>query len=78
MSSPKMTPSQTEQVSALLDDLAAYREKHSFSANGTRVEILAKARSLVATLETPIESTLRMYWAEVITLFFSIVTDILT
>lgn len=78
MSSPNMTPSQTEQVSALLDDLAACREKHPLSANGTRVEILAKARSLVATLETPIESTLRMYWAEVSTLLFPIVTDLLT
>lgn len=65
-----MAPTQTEQVSILLDDLATYRQKSLLSANGTQVEILAKAQSLIATLETPIESTLRMYWAEVSTFSF--------
>lgn len=75
MSSPDMTSWQSEQVSTLLDDLATYREKDWLSANGTRVEMIAKARSLITTLETPVESTLRMHWEEVSAILVFIVRD---
>ncbi len=75
MSSPDMTSWQSEQVSTLLDNLAAYREKNWLSANGTRAAMIAKARSLIATLETPIESTLRMYWEEVSAILVLVVED---
>ena len=68
MSAPEIPPAQMEHASRLLDDLTANKE--TWRASDGHLEyhdsrdIIVKAESLIAALESPIEWTLRTMWQE--------------
>ena len=55
---------QADQASSLIKDLSSLQPSLLKDGDTTRQEMLAKARSLISTLETPMESILYMGMAE--------------
>ena len=55
---------QADQASSLIKDLSSLQSSLLGTGESTRQEMIAKARSLISTLETPMESILWMGWAE--------------
>ena len=55
---------QADQASSLIKDLSSLQPSLLNTGDSTRQEMIAKARSLISTLETPMESILRMGLAE--------------
>lgn len=55
---------QADQTSSLIKDLSSLQPSLLKTPDSTRQEMIAKARSLISTLETPMESILWMGWAE--------------
>ena len=60
-SSPEYSP----DVSALLEDIINKGKAWSHGNAAARVQLLDAARSLCHEVETPVETMLRMIWAEV-------------
>ena len=59
------TASEPPSVSELLERVSSKGKNIQDGGDKARKELLATARSLCLALETPIESILRMEWAEV-------------
>lgn len=55
---------QADQASSLIKDLSSLQPSLLKPGDSARQEMIAKARSLISTLETPMESILWMGWAE--------------
>ena len=62
MSSPAAQPA--DQVSSIIRDLSSLQPSLLRTGDSTRQEMIAKARSLISTLETPMESILWKGWAK--------------
>lgn len=62
MSSP--VAQQADQASSIIKDLSALQSFLPETCETTRQKMIARARSLISTLETPMESILWMGWAE--------------
>ena len=61
---PAQLAEQSEQASSLVRDLASLQPSLPGHFEITRQEMIAKARSLISTLETPMETILYMGMAE--------------
>lgn len=62
-----MSSRSNPEVAGLLDGIALQGKTYLHDEAGARQKLLATARTLVRTLETPSESIARMAWAEAIT-----------
>ena len=56
---------QTLDTSTLLDEIAGHGKDLSHQIPSAREALIAKARSLITSLETPVEAITWMAWAEV-------------
>jgi len=63
-----MVSSQSPNFSGILDEITVYGYSLLQQKAGAREALSAKARSLIAALETPIEAITWIAWAEVRTL----------
>lgn len=55
---------QADQASSLIKDLSSLQPSLLKAGDNARQEMIAKARSVISILETPMESILWMGWAE--------------
>ena len=56
---------QTPDITALLDEIAKHGTDLAHQKAGAREALVANARLLIASLETPVEAITWMSWAEV-------------
>ncbi len=55
----------SEDADSILDAMMAERKKFAEKVPGARANLISQARSLIATLETPMEHILQIIWANV-------------
>ena len=60
-----MSPNDAEQVTSTIETIQSLGKSFSASDNVSRLQLLAEARQLVRTLETPRETMIKHNWAQV-------------